>query len=92
MEHFINIVMSQPIVNDEAIVESVLTSASSVLFEDATQYGIYELEDGNYSLTVELRNELTEDESDVAAETIAETLFELGYDNFDIEFSVSEKK
>mgnify|MGYP005740453899 FL=1 len=56
--------------------------------EEETGYELYDTEDGKTILTVETHVQLDESESNDVAEKIANKLFDLGYNNFDIEVSV----
>jgi hypothetical protein len=62
--------------------------ASPALMESETNYSLNESEDGKTVLTVETHAPLDEEESDLVAEDVANKLFDLGYNNFDIEVSV----
>ncbi len=88
MEHFINIVFDNNEEVDDIVVSEVATSASNALLEEETGYELYDTEDGKTILTVETHVQLDESESNAVAEKVAHKLFDLGYNNFDIEVSV----
>ena len=88
MENFINIVFDQKQEVDDIVVSEVATSASTALMEEETGYELYDTEDGKTILTVETHVQLDESESNAVAEKVAHKLFDLGYNNFDIEVSV----
>tara|TARA_Y100001954_G_scaffold236815_1_gene298587 strand:+ start:2440 stop:2706 length:267 start_codon:yes stop_codon:yes gene_type:complete len=88
MEHFINIVFDNNEEVDDIVVTEVATSASNALLEEETGYELYDTEDGKTVLTVETHVQLDESESNAVAEKVAHKLFDLGYNNFDIEVSV----
>lgn len=75
MEHFVRIVMEK---QDEArkLDESIFPSQE-----------ILESEQGATVYQIELPRELTEQECDEYAEKLANYMFEMGYDDFDIEIS-----
>lgn len=87
MENFINIIFDKIEEVDEIVVNEVATTASDALLESETNYFLFE-DNGKTVLTVETHVKLDEEESDIVAEDIANKLFDLGYDNFDIEVSV----
>lgn len=87
MKHFINIVWEGKEEVDMLVAEQVMNSSQTALLESETTIEIYETEDETV-LCVETHKQLTEDESDHLAEKVANTLFDLGYDNFNIEISV----
>ena len=88
MEHFINIVFDNKEEIDDIVVSEVATMASPALLESETNYSLTESDKGQTILTVETHTELDEEESDIIAEYVANKLFDLGYNNFDIEVSV----
>ena len=88
MENFINIVFDQKEEIDDIVVSEVATSASTALMEDETGYQLYESDKGQTGLTVETHVQLNEEESNEMAKKVANKLFDLGYNNFDIEVSV----
>ena len=89
MKHFINIVWEKKVDDvDEVIVDTVLECADEALTEDETHYDIGETEQGGIILTVETHKALKDSESTIVAERIANKLFDLGYNNFDVEISV----
>lgn len=88
MQNYINIVFDKIEEVDEIVVEEVTGSATVALLEDETSYDLYDTEEGQTVLTVQTHKQLGESESDDVANDIANKLFDLGYDNFDIEVSV----
>tara|TARA_B100000900_G_scaffold394961_1_gene392893 strand:+ start:1529 stop:1795 length:267 start_codon:yes stop_codon:yes gene_type:complete len=88
MENFINIIFDNKEEIDDIVVSEVATMASPALLESETNYSLTESEQGQTVLTVETHAKLDEDESDLIAEDVANKLFDLGYNNFDIEVSV----
>ena len=87
MEHFINIIFDNKEEIDDIVVSEVATMASPALLESETNYSLFESDDNKSVLRVETHKKLTDDESDIVAEDVANTLFDLGYNNFDIEVS-----
>lgn len=72
---------------DNIVIEEIASSASSALLESETNYSLFESDDNKSVLRVETHKKLTDNESDIVAEDVANTLFDLGYNNFDIEVS-----
>ena len=88
MENFINIVFDDKQEVDDIVVSEVATSASNALLEEETGYELYDTDDGKTVLTVETHVQLDELQSNEVAEKVAHKLWDLGYNNFDIEVSV----
>ncbi|MAV94222.1 MAG: hypothetical protein CMA31_00870 [Euryarchaeota archaeon] len=89
MKHFINIVWEKKEEEvDDIVVDAVLECADEALLEDETNYDIGETEQGGLILTVETHKALKDSESTIVAERIANKLFDLGYNSFDVEISV----
>ena len=88
MENFINIVFDEKQELDDIVVSEVATSASNALLEEETGYELYDTNDGKTVLTVETHVQLDELQSNEVAEKVANKLWDLGYENFDIEVSV----
>jgi hypothetical protein len=91
MEHFVSIITRDYELEDH-LVESVLSSAKVGLLEDETQYVLFETDADEQVLRVQLHRQLTEQESDAFAETLADKLFEMGYEDFEIEVSTEESE
>ena len=88
MENFINIVFDEKQEVDDIVVSEVATSASNALLEEETGYELYDTNDGKTVLTVETHVQLDELQSNEVAEKVAHKLWDLGYNNLDIEVSV----
>ena len=89
MKHFINIVWEKKEEDvDDIVVDAVLECADEALLEDETNYDIGETEQGGLILTVETHKALKDSASTVVAERIANKLFDMGYQSFDVNISV----
>ena len=90
MKNFINIVWDNKAISevDDYLVDTVLECADEALLEDETSYETYDTIDGGTVLAVELHKQLNDEESTVIAERLANKLFDLGHNIFDIEISV----
>ncbi|SVA52380.1 uncharacterized protein METZ01_LOCUS105234 [marine metagenome] len=89
MKHFINIVWEKKVDDiDGVVADAVIECADEALLEDETNYLLGETDKGGLILTVETHKPLKGSESTVVAERIANKLFDLGYNHFDVEISV----
>lgn len=88
MKNFISVIFDSHEEIDDIVVEEVASSASTALLESETNYTLFEAEDNKSILRVETHVQLTDEEADVVAEDVANKLFDLGYEKFDIEVSV----
>jgi len=89
MKHFISIVWEKKDEDvDEIVVDAVLECADEALLEDETSYEMGETEEGGLILTVETHKALKDSESTIVAERIANKLFDMGYQSFDVNISV----
>jgi hypothetical protein len=89
MQHFFSIIGKN--INAESLVDVALSESAIGLFEDQTNYHIFEDEQGNQVLRVELHRSLDETEADELAESLNEQLKEMGLEEFDIEVSTDEE-
>ena len=89
MQHFFSIIGKN--INAESLVDVALSESAIGLFEDQTNYQIFEDEQGNQVLRVELHRALDETEADELAESLNEQLKEMGLEEFDIEVSTDEE-
>ena len=89
MQHFFSIIGKN--INAESLVDVALSESAIGLFEDQTKYQIFEDEQGNQVLRVELHRALDETESDELAESLNAQLKEMGLEEFDIEVSSDEE-
>ena len=88
MQHFFSIIGKN--INAESLVDVALSESAIGLFEDQTNYHIFENEQGNQVLRVELHRALDETEADELAESLNEQLKEMGLEEFDIEVSTDD--
>ena len=88
MQHFLSIIGKN--INAESLVDVALSESAIGLFEDQTNYHIFEDEQGNQVLRVELHRSLDETEADELAESLNEQLKEMGLEEFDIEVSTDD--
>jgi hypothetical protein len=88
MQHFFSIIGKN--INAESLVDVALSESAIGLFEDQTNYHIFEDEQGNQVLRVELHRSLDETEADELAESLNAQLKEMGLEEFDIEVSTDD--
>ena len=86
MENFISVTIPGRTAK-KAIINKMIASASGHLQESEPNYGVFESDDKNIILKLEIPNQLNARESDVVAHNLSEDMFNLGYDDFDIEIS-----
>ena len=87
MENFISVIFDSNEEIDEIVVEEIASSASTALLESETNYSLFEAEGKKSVLRIETHVKLTDSEADIVAEDVANKLFDLGYEKFDIEVS-----
>ncbi len=88
MQHFFSIIGKN--INAESLVDVALSESAIGLYEDETNYQIFEDEQGNQVLRVELHRCLDETEADELVESLNAQLKEMGLKEFDIEVSTDE--
>ena len=86
MENFISVSIPSRRAK-KSVLEKMIASAGIHLNEGEPNYGVFEGEDKNIILKLELPQELNSKDSDIVAHNLSENLFDLGYDDFDIEIS-----
>lgn len=88
MDYFISVITQDEIT--EGIVEAASISGGQFLTESDDSFVVGETTDGNNVVRIPLSSGLSQDDSDRLAESMAEHLFEMGYEDFDIEISAGE--
>ena len=90
MENFVSVILNTKELDENAIVEAMLDALDAPLAERVNEYGLFESENDSVVLRLQTPYELDDDESDAFASTFANRMFEMGYDNFEIETSLEE--
>ncbi len=88
MQHFFSIIGKN--INPESLLNTAMSESAIGLLEDQTTYEIFEDEDDNQVLRVELHRSLDSTEADELAESLNEKLKAMGLNEFDIEISTDE--
>jgi hypothetical protein len=88
MQHFFSIIGKD--INPESLLNTAMSESAIGLLEDQTTYEIFEDEDDNQVLRVELHRSLDSTEADELAESLNEKLKAMGLNEFDIEISTDE--
>ena len=88
MQHFFSIIGKD--INPESLLNTAMSESAIGLLEDQTTYEIFEDEDDNQVLRVELHRSLDSTEADELAESLNEKLKVMGLNEFDIEISTDE--
>lgn len=89
MQHFFSIIGKN--IQAESLVNVALRESAIGLFEDQTNYEIFEDDQGNQVLRVELHRSLDQNEADELAESLNEKLKAIGIEDFEIEVSTDEE-
>ena len=90
MDNFVSVILKTKDLDENAIIEAMLGALDAPLAERVNQYGLFESDNDNVVLRLETPYELDDDESDEFAESFANRMFEMGYDDFEIETSLEE--
>ena len=90
MENFVSVILKKKEIDENAIVEAMLDTLDAPLAERIEQYGLFESEGDSVVLRLSTPYELDNEESDTFAEAFANKMFEMGYDDFEIETSLTE--
>lgn len=88
MQHFFSIIGKN--IQAESLLDVALSESAIGLFEDQTNYEIFEDEQGNQVLRVELHRSLDQTEADDLAESLNEKIKAMGVEDFEIEVSTDE--
>ena len=90
MENFVSVILNTKELDENAIVEAMLDALDAPLAERVNEYGLFESENESVVLRLQTPYELDDDESDAFANTFANRMFEMGYNDFEIETSLEE--
>jgi hypothetical protein len=88
MHHYFNIIKDTPFTEDE--INTAINLSTIGLLEDETRYTMFENEDGQHVLSVELHRQLDIDESDDLAEDLELVYNKQGIKDFVIEVSEND--
>ena len=94
MKNFVSIIFDEKPINEDidVAVVAATSSANVGLLENEFEYEIYESENSTYVITIPTIKSLNEDDAYNHAQKLADKLFDAGFENFDIEFSVLESQ
>ena len=90
MENFVSVILKNREIDENAIVEAMLDALDAPLAERIQEYGLYESENDSIVVRLLTPYELDDEESDTFAESFSNKMFEMGYDDFEIETSLTE--
>lgn len=90
MQNFVSVILNTKELDENAVVEAMLQSLGAPLAERETEYGLFESENESIVVRLETPYELDDEESDAFAQAFADRMFEMGYDDFEIETSLEE--
>ena len=91
MENFISVGLPSRKAK-KAVLEKMIAAAQMHLNETNPNYGIFEGDNKNIILKLELPQQLDNKASDAVAHNLSENLFNLGYNDFDIEISSNDSE
>ena len=91
MDNFVSVILKTNELDENAIVEAMLDALDAPLAERVSEYGLFESENDSVVLRLQTPYQLDEDESDAFAQAFADRMFEMGYDDFDVEISLDEE-
>ena len=92
MDNFVSVILKTRELDENAIVEAMLDALDAPLAERTNEYGLFESENESVVVRLQTPYELDEEESDAFAQAFADRMFEMGYDDFEIETSINEAK
>ena len=90
MENFVSVILKNGEIDENSIVEAMLDALDAPLAERIQDYGLFESDNDTIVLRLVTPYELDEDESNDFAEKFSNHMFEMGYDDFEIETSLTE--
>tara|TARA_B100001057_G_scaffold253668_1_gene253913 strand:+ start:8732 stop:10405 length:1674 start_codon:yes stop_codon:yes gene_type:complete len=90
MENFVSVILKNKEIDENAIVEAMLNALDAPLAERIQEYGLFESENNSIVVRLVTPYELDNEESDTFAESFSNKMFEMGFDDFEIETSLTE--
>jgi hypothetical protein len=87
MNKFISIIWEEGKIDEGSLVESVVNNANLPLNESQVEYFFGETDQGAKLLRIAISKNLSEDEADTLAQELADSIFETGLSDFDLEFT-----
>jgi len=91
MKKFISVIWEEGNINESKLVESIIGTANIPLKENKVEYVVGETEQGANLLRIGIAKNLSEAEYDKLAQKIADNVFEMGLDEFDLEFTTDDE-
>jgi len=89
--HFISVIFNEDITESKhSIIDSVINSANVGLLESEFEYELFETANNQRGIEIPLNKNLNEQEQELFAYRLAKRLFAKGYNNFDIDISLTE--
>lgn len=90
MKRFISVIWEDGIVDENKLVESIVNTATLPINESKVEYAFGETEQGANLLRIGIAKNLSESEYDKVAQKLANKIFEMGLNEFDLEFTTDE--
>ena len=91
MKRFISVIWEDGIVDEGKLVESIVNTATLPITESKVEYAFGETEQGANLLRIGIAKNLSESECDKLSQQLANKIFEMGLNEFDLEFTTDDE-
>ena len=91
MKRFISVIWEDGIVDEDKLVESIVNTATLPISESKVEYAFGETEQGANLLRISIAKNLSESECDKLSQQLANKIFEMGLNEFDLEFTTDDQ-
>lgn len=91
MKRFISVIWEDGIVDEDKLVESIVNTASLPINESKVEYAFGETEQGANLLRIGIAKNLSESDCDKLSQQLANKIFEMGINEFDLEFTTDDQ-
>jgi hypothetical protein len=91
MKRFISVIWEDGIVDEDKLVESIVNTATLPITESKVEYAFGETEQGANLLRIGIAKNLSESECDKLSQQLANKIFEMGLNEFDLEFTTDDE-
>lgn len=91
MKRFISVIWEDGIVDEDKLVESIVNTATLPITESKVEYAFGETEQGANLLRIGIAKNLSESDCDKLSQQLANKIFEMGLNEFDLEFTTDDE-
>jgi len=91
MKRFISVIWEDGIVDEDKLVESIVNTATLPITESKVEYAFGETEQGANLLRIGIAKNLSENDCDKLSQQLANKIFEMGLNEFDLEFTTDDQ-